>query len=51
MRLEAECDHRDRSIRHVLRVLDVAIKNAADESRVPERLTHVHVRLGMIPAV
>jgi AAA ATPase domain len=44
VRLEAEYDHRDRSIRHVLRVLDVAIKNAADESPVPERLTHVHLR-------
>jgi hypothetical protein len=44
VRLEAEYDHRDRSIRHVLRVLDVAVKNAADESPVPERLTHVHIR-------
>jgi hypothetical protein len=44
VRLEAEYDHRDRSIRHGLRVLDVAVKNAADESPVPERLTHVHIR-------
>jgi hypothetical protein len=44
VRLEAEYDHRDRSIRHVLRVLDVAVKNAADESPEPEPLTHVHIR-------
>lgn len=44
VRLEAEYDHRDRSIRHILRVLDLAVKSAADEHPVPDRLTHVHIR-------
>lgn len=43
-RLEAEYDHSGRSIRHVLRVLDRAIKNAADETPVPDHLDRVHIR-------
>jgi hypothetical protein len=43
-RLEAEYDRSDRSIRHVLRVLDLALRDATDESPTPERLTRVHVR-------
>jgi hypothetical protein len=43
-RLEAEYDQSDRSIRHVLRVLDLALREAADESPTPQRLTRVHVR-------
>lgn len=43
-RLEAEYDWSDRSIRHVLRVLDLALTEAVDENPIPERLTRVHVR-------
>jgi len=43
-RLEAEYDRSDRSIRHVLRVLDLALRDATDEAPTPERLTRVHVR-------
>jgi hypothetical protein len=43
-RLEAEYDHADRSIRHVLRVLDIAVKNAAAAGQVPDHLTRLHIR-------
>jgi energy-coupling factor transporter ATP-binding protein EcfA2 len=43
-RLEAEYDHGGRSIRRVLRVLDVAVKDAAAETPVPDRLNRGHIR-------
>ena len=44
IRLEAEYDHSTRSIRHVIGVLNRAVKNAASEEPIPARLDVAHIR-------
>jgi hypothetical protein len=43
-RLEAEYDHTRRDLRTVLRTVDRAVKNAARQPTVPERLSHTDIR-------